>query len=315
MSSHPEPGDYAYNLEGALAAVVAVRSRIPSDAFTADTLGTERGGNGVVIRSDGIVLTIGYLITEAESVWLSFNDGSVVPGHVIGQDQETGFGLIQALSRVQVPALQLGSSASVKVGDPVVVAGAGGRQHAVAGQVVARQEFAGYWEYLLDEALFTAPAHQNWGGAAVIDEAGKLIGVGSLSVQQVAEGNEGRDINMVVPIDLLKPILDDMLSLGRTRRPARPWLGVYATEVGGRVVIAGLSNRGPARKADLRVGDVVLRVGSENVTNLTTFFRSIWSRGDAGVTVPITVHRSGRTLEVNVASVDRRSLLKGPVLH
>ena len=165
---------------------------VPSDAFTAETLGTERAGNGVLIRGDGLVLTIGYLITEAETVWISHSGGRAVPGHVLGYDQETGFGLVQALARLDLPALSLGSSKNAEIGERVVVGGAGGRQRAVAARIIAKQEFAGYWEYVLDEAIFTAPAHPNWGGTAVIGPAGDLIGVGSLQIQQAAAEKTAR---------------------------------------------------------------------------------------------------------------------------
>src|ERR1700704_5395176 len=179
-SAQPKPEDYAYDLDHALSSVVGIRSIVPADAFSAETLGTERAGNGVLIRDDGVVLTIGYLITEAEQVWLTFSDGRVAPGHVLGYDQETGFGLMQTLARIDLPALSLGQSSSATIGESVVVAGAGGRHHSVAAHIAARQEFAGYWEYVLDEAIFTAPAHPNWGGTAVIGPKGDLIGIGSL---------------------------------------------------------------------------------------------------------------------------------------
>jgi len=208
----PKPENYAYNLEEALTSLVGLRAIIPADAFTADTLGTERSGNGVLIR-DGVVLTIGYLITEAETVWLHLADGRAVPGHVLAYDQETGFGLVQALARLELPALPIGQSKSAKVGDAVVVAGAGGRKHSVVARIAAKQEFAGNWEYVLDEAIFTAPAHPFWGGTAMIGPSGELLGIGSLQVQQVRETGTPEPLNMIVPIDILKPILEDLLTL------------------------------------------------------------------------------------------------------
>src|ERR1700693_5188323 len=225
----PKPQDYAYDLDQALASMLGVRSIIPGDAFSAETLGTERAGNGVLIRKDGLVLTIGYLITEAETIWLSLNDGRSVPGHVLGYDQETGFGLVQALAKLDVPALEIGESGAAAVGDRVVVGGAGGRQRSVAASIVAKQEFAGYWEYVLDEAIFTAPAHPNWGGTALIGPGGDLLGIGSLQLEQAGDEGETEALNMIVPIDLLAPILDDLLAIGRPNRPPRPWLGLYAT--------------------------------------------------------------------------------------
>ncbi len=239
---HPKAADYSFDLEQALRAVVALRATVPEDAFTASTLGTERAGSAVHIR-DGLFLTIGYLITEAESVWLSANDGQTVPGHAMAFDQETGFGLVQALGRIVLPTLELGDSQGARVGDPVVFAAAGGRRHAVAAKVAGRQEFAGYWEYLLDDAIFTTPAHPFWGGAALIGADGKLLGIGSLVLQQGTEGGKQQDMNMVVPVQLLLPILDDLLAIGRVQRAAAALAGPVRD--GGR---RGAGRRRPRRQ-------------------------------------------------------------------
>ena len=317
----PKPEDYDYELDTALSAVVGIRTLVPPDAFTADILGTERVGHGALIRKDGIVLTIGYLVTEAETVWITPDGGGAVPGHVLGYDQESGFGLVQALGRIDAPVLPLGRSSQTEVGMRVVVGGSGGRKRSVASRIIAKQEFSGYWEYVLDEALFTSPAHPFWGGTAMIGPAGDLLGIGSLQIQQSVANprtktqQKGDNANMIVPIDLLKPIFDDLLTIGRPNRPARPWLGLYATEIGNSVAIIGLAARGPAQKAELRAGDVVLSVGGGNVTDLAGLFRRVWAQGEAGVAVPLTINREGRTFDVSVRSVDRRRLLKGPVLH
>jgi S1-C subfamily serine protease len=311
----PSPDDYDFDLDEALSAVVGLRSIVPADAFTAETLGTERHGHGVLIGGEGTVLTIGYLVTEAETVWMRLSDGRTVQGHVLGYDQETGFGLVQALARMDLPYLELGESSSVVVGDNVVIGGAGGRTNAVTAEVVAKQEFAGYWEYLLDQAIFTAPSHPHWGGSAMIGSAGELLGIGSLQVQQVDRAGKATDINMIVPIDLLKPVLNDLMTAGRPQKPARPWLGLYATEVGNRIAVAGVAGRGPAKSADLRAGDIIIAVDGNDVRNLAGLFRRIWSLGEAGVEVPITVNRKGRMIDVRVQSADRRNFLKGPVLH
>ena len=310
----PNPDNYDYELDQALSSVVGIRTIIPADAFTAETLGTERLGNGVLIRN-GVVLTIGYLITEAETVWIS-QGGRVVPGHVLGFDQATGFGLVQMLQRLDLPALPLGSSSEAEVGQQVVVGGAGGREGAVAARIVAKQEFAGYWEYVLDEAIFTAPGHPHWGGTALIGPAGDLLGIGSLQVQhQARESGRPANLNMIVPIDLLKPILEDLLTMGRANRPARPWLGLFASEIGSRIVITGLNSRGPAQDADLRPGDIVLGVGGSEVASLAELFRRIWAVGDAGAKIPMSIFRDGKTFQLHVQSADRGKFLKGPVLH
>ncbi|HTP93846.1 MAG TPA: S1C family serine protease [Xanthobacteraceae bacterium] len=314
-SVQPKPEEYSYDLEHALAAVVGLRAIIPADAYTAETLGTERAGNGVLIRSNGLVLTIGYLITEAETIWLNLSDGRSVPGHVLGYDQETGFGLVQALAKIDEPALEIGKSAEASVGERVVVGGAGGRSRSVAARIVAKQEFAGYWEYVLDEAIFTSPSHPNWGGTALIGPAGDLIGIGSLQLQHSAEKGQAQNINMMVPIDLLNPILDDLMKLGRRNAPPRPWLGLYATEVENRLVVVGLADKGPAKRADLRTGDIVLSVGGKEVRDLAGLFRRVWAQGQAGVEIPMTIYRDGDTMDLRVKSSERNRFLKGPSLH
>ena len=309
----PRADDYPYDLERALAAVVGLHCIIPPDAFTAETLGVERAGNGVLI-DQGLVLTIGYLITEAETVWLHLGDGHVVPGHALGLDQETGFGLVQALGKVDLPVLPIGSSQAAQVGERVVVGGAGGRTRSLAGRIAAKQEFAGYWEYVLDEAIFTYPAHPNWGGTALISSKGELIGIGSLQLEREREG-KSEHLNLTVPIDLLNPILDDLRKFGRVNKPVRPWLGLYSTEVEDKVVVVGIAPKGPAVRAELKTGDVVLAVAGEKVSSLAGFYRKVWARGTAGVEVPLTLYRDGVSFDVRVNSSDRAKFLKAPLLH
>ena len=313
LASQPRPGDYSFDLDRALSSVVGLHSIIPADAFSAETLGTERAGNGVLI-DDGLVLTIGYLITEAETVWLHLCDGRVVVGHALGFDSASGFGLVQALGRIDLDPLPLGSSASAEIGDRVVLGGVGGRTRSVASHIVARQEFAGYWEYLLDEAIFSYPAHPNWGGTALISTRGELIGVGSLQLEREREG-KAEHVNMIVPIDLLKPVLDDIRKFGRVNKPSRPWLGMYSTEIDNRVVVVGIAGKGPAARAELKAGDVILAVGGDKITSQTGFYRKLWSLGVAGVDVPLTVYHEGVTFDVVLSSIDRAKLLKAPRLH
>ena len=314
-TAQPRLGEWSFDLERALASVVAVRTEIPSDAFTASILGTERAGNGVVIDENGLILTIGYLITEAETVWVTAAGGMAAPAHVVGYDQTTGFGLIQALGRLGVPPLELGSAAEAKVGDPVIVAGEGGLAHALKAQIVSKREFAGYWEYVLDEAIFTSPPHPSWGGAACIGADGRVIGIGSLFVQEArAEGVPSQG-NMIVPIDLLKPILPDLLALGQVDGPPRPWLGMYASEAEDTVFVAGVASGGPADQAGLKPGDFVLEVAGTRVTELAATFRRIWSIGPAGSAIPLTIARDGNLRRITIHSADRNDFLKKPRLH
>jgi S1-C subfamily serine protease len=313
----PKSEDFAFELDGKLNGILGLQATVPDDAFTATTLGTERAGSGVLIREDGLVLTIGYLITEAETIWLTSGVGGAVPATVLGYDQETGFGLVQALGRLNVPAIELGAGIRVGAGDKVVIAAEGGRRHAIAATVVARQEFAGHWEYLLDRAIFTAPAHPFWGGAGLIGQDGSLIGIGSLHVQRSNGRELRRDVNMVVPIDLLPPILDDMLTYGRANRPPRPWLGLYAAEIEDEnaVVVAGMSERGPAIKSGLKPGDRILAVRDEPISSLASFWRRVWASGPAGSEVVLQVVRDTETMKVRIPSADRTRLLKAPRLH
>ncbi|MFB9948527.1 S1C family serine protease [Rhizobium puerariae] len=300
------------DIEKILRSVVAVRASIPENAFTADALGTRREGNGVVIRDNGLVLTIGYLITEAEDVWLTRHDGSVVPAHALAYDQESGFGLVQALAPLDLPSLELGDSDSAHVGDPVVFADGEGQY--VRGNIVAKQEFAGYWEYLIDEAIFIAPAHPSWGGAGLIDAEGKLIGIGSLRLQ-MSKGGEIADINMVVPINLLQPILDDVLNRGEINKPPRPWLGAFSAESNGEVVVMSVTENGPAAKAGLRRGDVISEIRDGEVDGLADFYRKIWESGPPGAEIPMRILRDGREAWLKVKSADRNDFLRKPQLQ
>jgi S1-C subfamily serine protease len=312
-AAQPRAEDYGFDLERTLTSVVGLHSIAPPDAFTADTLGVERAGNGVLI-DNGLVLTIGYLITEAATVWLHLGDGRVVEGHALAFDQETGFGLVQALGKIDLASLPLGSSHTAEVGERVVVGGAGGRTRSLAGRIAAKQEFAGYWEYVLDEAIFTTPAHPNWGGTALISPKGELIGIGSLQLERARAG-KNEHLNMVVPIDLLKPILDDLRKFGRVNKPVRPWLGVYSTEIEDKVVAVGIAAKGPAARAELKTGDVIVAVKGEKISTLAGFYRRVWALGQAGVEVPLTLYRDGVTFDVRVNSSDRAKFLKAPRMH
>jgi S1-C subfamily serine protease len=304
--------DKSMNIHSVSQSMVAVRASVPEDAFTADTLGTRREGSGVVIRKDGLVLTIGYLITEADEVWLVDRDGRNIPAHPLAYDQETGFGLVQALGRLDLPPLEFGDIAHAVIGDPVVLIDGLGRS--VEANIVAKQEFAGYWEYLLDEAVFIAPAHPSWGGAALVDTEGKLLGVGSLRLQ-MSKGDEIADINMVVPISLLPPILDDLLTRGQVNKPPRPWLGVFSAESNGEVVVMSVTEGGPAEKAGLQQGDIISDIRDREIDGLADFYRQVWESGPAGTEVPMRVIRDGRETWLRLKSADRNSFLKKPQMQ
>lgn len=310
----PDPRSARFDLDRALASVVALEARVPDDAFTASILGTERSGSAVVIRDDGLALTIGYLVTEADDLRLTTGDGRTVEAHPIAYDFVTGFGLVQPLGTLGVPALERASAQSVSPGDTVTAASHGGRAHALTARLVAKQPFAGYWEYLLDEALYTAPLHPAWSGAALLDARGRLIGVGSLFVQQVVDGNATRG-NLFVPVDILDPVLPELLGRGQRAGPPRPWLGVYLHDEDGRLVVQGVAPGGPAAQSGIAPGDQVAAIAEVPVVDLAQAWRVLWRQGAAGVRVALTVVRDGAARRVTVATVDRAALLRRPRLQ
>jgi S1-C subfamily serine protease len=294
--------------------LVKLRAVVPDHAFTAGILGSERVGNGIVIGDDGLILTIGYLITEATDVWLTVNDGREVAGHALAYDQVTGFGLVLPLQNPQVTPVSLGSSEALQAGDMARVLSFPEFAEEQPVEILLRREFAGTWEYLLDGAIFTVPAHPHWSGAALIDERGSLVGLGSLLVRETVAGEE-LNANMFVPIDLLKPILNDLVTRGRADRQSRPWLGVYAVEVSGKVYVTGVADGSPAQQADIREGDLISQVGDYEVGTLPEFYRRLWAVGPAGIEVSLTIVRSGTTLAITARSVDRTDLLVRPQAH
>jgi S1-C subfamily serine protease len=314
VEMRPRPEDWRFDLDTALDAVVQLRSEVPEDAFTAQILGTERVGNGVVIRDDGLVLTIGYLITEASTIWLTTNRRFVVPAFPLAFDQASGFGLVQPLGKLGVRPIARGTAASCRVGENVVVAGHGGRAHALRATVFAKREFAGYWEYVLDEAIYTAPAHPQWGGSALIGSDGKLLAVGSLLVQEKVDGGTLQG-NLLVPIDLLEPILEDMLKLGRSGRAPHAWCGLYVTEAGGKLLVAGVAPGGPAERAGAKVGDIVVDVAGQKPASLAELWRAIWSLGPPGTEIPLRLRREAALVDARIHSADRGDFLKKPHLH
>ena len=295
--------------EEILKAIVKIRSIVPKDAHTARTLGTEREGNGVVIDSKGHILTIGYLITEAETIEVIGPEDKAINATFVGYDHNTGFGLLRADEPLGLEPLKLGQSSEVKEGEPILVAGHGGKDSVQVGWVITRKEFIGYWEYLLEDAIFTAPPYANFGGAALIDRKGQLLGIGSLFTQITIQGLGSIPCNMFVPIDLLKPILSDLMSKGRSREAPRPWLGLNAEEAHGRVFVLRVTSEGPAERAGLQPEDLILAVNGKAVNGLADFYRKVWALGNAGVDVPLNILRGIQVREVTVHSADRYQFL------
>ena len=311
----PRTEDYTYDLEKNLASVVNIKTKIPGDAFTAGILGTERNGHGVLIQGDGLILTIGYLIAEARDVWISAVNGQTVPGHVVGYDYDSGFGLVQAIGKLNLPISQLAGFRLGASEKKLVIAGCGGLSKAMEVSVFERKEFAGYWEYVLDDAIYTSPAHPDWGGTALFDNEGNLSGIGSLFVDNFSKQHPNHQGNLCVPTELLTPILSDICKYGQKIGTPRPWLGFFVSWVDGEFLIIGAYPSGPASKAGLKVGDAIEMVADKNPTDLADFFRSIWKLGPAGSGIEFSVRRGSNRFKVEVESTDRMSLWKSPELH
>ncbi|MGD8962660.1 MAG: S1C family serine protease [Desulfobacterales bacterium] len=293
-----------------LNAIVKIKANIPGDAATARILGTEREGNGVIIDKRGHILTIGYLILEAEIIEIVKANGDQVKADFVAYDYQTGFGIIRAAEPLSIAPLRLGQSLRLKTGDPVLIAGFGGTEAVLGSRVVSRKEFAGYWEYLLEDAIYTSPPYTNYGGAALIDSNGQLLGIGSIFTRINVEGLGVIPCNMSVPIDLLKPILTDLINTGRSSAPPQPFLGVHADEAHGRVFIIRVTPQGPAAKAGIKAGDVVVAVNQEPVKGLPQFFRRVWASGPAGVKVTLSVLQETQVREISVPTADRYRFLK-----
>lgn len=306
--------DGAVSIEQAIGAVVGVYADIPDDAYSADYLGTRRQGSGVLISDDGLVLTIGYLIMEAERAGVVTADGKILSAKIIAYDQDSGFGLVRALGAIDATPIRLGSSRRLTTGSPVLAVSFSGSQPVVAARVISLRPFAGYWEYLIEEAIFTAPPHPEYGGAALIGEDGRLLGIGSLMVNDAIDQTTPVLGNMFVPIDLLKPILDDLIAAGRPAAPAAPWLGLNSDEAEGRVFVTRLTEGGPADKTGIQPGDIIIGVNGKRVRNLVDMYRKIRKQGRAGDAVTLDVlPRGGSGLEIRrmvVQSLDRRDWLK-----
>jgi len=282
--------------------VVKLKSTAVPNARSSTTLGQQREGTGVVIDSKGLVMTIGYLITEAEKIELSTTDGKVFPATVVANDYATGLGLVRALTPLPVKPVDFGESASAAERELVLIVGFDGVAPAY---IVSKRPFVGYWEYILDEAIFTAPATVNWQGAALLSREGKLLGIGSLAVGDAMGKQSAVPGNMFVPIDVLKPVLGEIIAKGRSTAKSRPWIGIYTQEVQGNVIITRVSPDSPADEGGLKVGDVIVGVRGQSIKGQADFYTKLWQSGDAGVEIPLEVLKGNRIEKYTVKSIDR----------
>ena len=300
----------AASIDDLVSAVVRIKTFINPDGRSVSNLGREREGSGIVIDENGLVLTIGYLMVEAHAAEVHTNAGRTVPATIVGYDHETGFGLLRTIEPLKLKPISLGKSAEVKEGDPVLVASFGGAGMVGAVHVASRRVFAGSWEYMIEQAIFTSPPHPVWSGAALISRDAKLVGVGSLIVGDASGKKDNVPGNMFVPIDGLMPILGELLANGRVSGQGKPWLGVNADEVGGRLMVSRVTPDSPAQKAGIKRGDIVVGIGGDVTATLPEFYRKLWSSGAAGVTVPLDVFQDGSVRRIDIQSVNRMDHLK-----
>lgn len=291
-----------------LPAVVGVRTTIPKGRRSALTLGTEREGHGIVVDNEGLILTIGYLIMEADTVTITDIDGNETAARIVGYDYESGFGLVRTEEPIGLKPMHFGDSDTLTLRGEAYVAGLGGEKAALRVKIAGRREFAGYWEYLLDNAIFTVPAYPLWGGSALISQQGELLGVGSLLVQEaLGPGSPAFPGNMYVPINRLKPIFEELVSTGKLATPPRPWLGLYTVEYMGQLVVGGISDGGPADRAGLQRGDILHMLNDEMLDDVGDFYRKLWAIGPAGTVVKLKMERDNDTFDVTVRTGDRGS--------
>jgi len=287
------------------AAIVKVQTRAVPNARSASTLGEERDGSGIVIGEDGLILTIGYLLVEADDVKIVDRGGRTLPAKIIAYDHASGLGLIRAAASLNAKPIPFGDSTKLTERDPVMIVNSGGPEDATLAIVVSRRQFTGSWEYMLEQAIFTSPPAANWSGAALVDPNGRLLGVGSLIVRDAAGGDNELPGNMFVPIDVLKPVLADMVKQGRRPGPARPWLGIATDEHAGRVIVTRVSPEGPGERAGVKAGDIILGVGGVGVRSQAEYYRKVWDSGAAGTDIPLRMLQGIDVKELKVHSIDR----------
>ncbi|NQW00381.1 MAG: serine protease [Rhodospirillales bacterium] len=309
----------AVDFKEVLKSVVMVQAQVPSAARTADRLGTTRQGSGVVIDDKGLILTIGYLVMEADQTSVVTALGNTIPATPVAYDHTSGFGLVRALAPLGVGPLTLGSSAAMSEKSIALIMSLGESRPVTPVQVVSRRAFAGSWEYLLERAIYTMPAHREFGGAALINDQGQLVGIGSLFVSDAMGSDALTPGNMFVPTDLLKPILADLLANGRRTQASPPWLGIYTDAQGGRVIVTRVADAGPGQRAGIKAGDIVMGVGGRRVSDMVDFYQRVRDSGTAGAAIDIDLLPHGvgslEIKKVTVTSEDRHDWLSKPQSH
>ncbi len=298
------------DVDALMSAVVRVKMKAIEGARSSATLGASREGSGVVIDERGHILTIGYIVTEADSIEVVTNGNRTVPAILAAYDHASGFGLLRATSALHVTPMALGNSDALAVREPVMILPAGGQESAMRASVMSRRQFTGSWEYLLETAIFTSPPTMQWAGAALVNREGKLVGIGSLLVRDAVEPGTPQPGNMFVPVDTVKSVLAELIAKGRRDAPAMPWIGLATEESQGRLFVVRVSPEGPADKAGLRPGDIVMGVGADSVGSQAEFYRRLWAQGAAGTEVKLKVLQGPNLRDVGIRSIDRQAYFK-----
>jgi len=303
--------DAAYQrLIDATNAVVAVKVKAIPNAHSNETLGDERVGSGVIIPRDNLILTIGYLILEADTIEVTDSDGQTFPASIVAYDPATGFGLVKTLAPLSQKPVKLGTAKGISQLDRLMIVNGGAEQSVSIATVVSKRHFAGYWEYMIDDAIFTSPPRLDHSGAALINKDGELVGIGSLFVMDAVTPGERMPGNMFVPIDLLTPVIDELVRTGSQREAKRPWLGVDSLEEDGRIKVMQVNEESPAAQAGIQPGDIILAVDGQKVTSLDNFYQKVWTSGPAGVDVPMTLLHGVDLRNVVVRTIERKQYMK-----
>jgi len=298
-------GQTGGGLEALNEAMVGVRAEISKEANTSRFLGDLRHGNGVVIDDAGTILTIGYLVVEAQSVSVLTHEGKEHPARVVAYDAHSGIGVLRAMQPLGVRPAVLGDSAAVKEGDPMLVLTRHPQAPFSPARVVGRRTFVGYWEYMLENAIYTAPPVEHYAGAGLFDSNFRLVGIGSLFLESAGTVREDSPGNMFVPIGAFTSVREALMRTGRPPGPARPWMGLSLTEQHGRLMVLRVSSKGPAAKAGISVGDLLLAIDGQKVARMDELFRALWTRGQAGRRVRLTLLQGNELKEVTLVTGNR----------
>ena len=291
--------------------IVRIYSIVPPDARTANSLGTERRGSGVII-DDKHILTIGYIVVEADTINIGLPGGKTVPGELVGYDHTSGFGILRTINSTKLNPLKLGDSDEIKVDELLFVMPYPDQGQASAANAVSRRSFAGWWEYYLDKPIYTFPMNYSWAGTPLINQQGEILGIGSLFVSESLSPGVSSPGNLFVPINDLKPILKDLIDNGRRTKNIKPYMGLSSEDSTGKVSVTRVNENGPAAKAGIMPNDVILSVNGKDVRNMTEFYKTVWGLGGPGTVLKLDIDRNEQRLSFELTTMDRNDFFVKP---